>query len=190
MDDHMAVIRQQDWSDDALIAAGFRYYPRRKQLVLARELPPEEAPKTISAPWATLVADAGEMICYNPSYERRDSIDEYEHWPVNPAIFEATYKPWDEPERTVTPAEMHLLKSGCKPYYKTAGAWAKRLTEPVMVQSMESPEPIQLPVGAWLLVGVHGEPWGSADADFKSRYVVPEEDEAEGPSPDDPAADS
>ena len=38
------ILRQRDWSEQELLANGFRYYERRKYVVLARKLPPEEAP--------------------------------------------------------------------------------------------------------------------------------------------------
>lgn len=176
------VLRQREWTEEELNAAGFRYYQRRKQVVMARELTAEEAPKIIHAPWATLVAEAGAMIVYNPTYDAQPSIDDYEHWPVQPELFYETYAPWDEPDRTTTPAEMHLLAEGCKPYYKFAGAWARRLTEPAFIQSLESPEPILLPAGAWLCVGTRGEPWGQNDVQFRARYIIPEDEQhaAEG----------
>lgn len=168
------VIRQQTWTDEALRAAGFRYYERRKQVTMVRELPPEEAPKTIKTSWDTLVAQAGCMIVYNPVYERLDALDDYEHWPVQPEVFHASYKEWDEPDRTTTPAEMHLLQAGCLPYFKYVGVWARQLTAPTWVQSLESPEPALAPVGAWLCIGVHGEPWVQSDEGFRSRYIVEE----------------
>ncbi len=171
--DQQESIRQRPWTEEELKAAGFQYYWRQKQIVLARELPPNEAPKTIKAPWATLVADAGEIICYSPSYEARPTLDDYDHWPVRREIFEADYAPWDEPDRTTTPAEMHLLRQGCKPYYKRAGVWARRLTKPTYVHSLESTEPVLYPPGAWLLIGSQGEPWATDDQSFRSRYIVP-----------------
>ncbi len=174
------VLKQRDWTPETLRAAGFKYYKRRKQVVMARELSEDEAPKTIKAPWATLVAEAGVMIVYNPSYRAHKNLDDYEHWPVQPDLFAETYAPWDEPFRTSSPAEMHLLKMGCQPYFKITGAWAKQVEEPTYIQSLESPEPIHLPPGAWLCIGTHGEPWAQEDGQFRNRYV------AESPSDEAP----
>ena len=37
------VLTQREWTEDELVEAGYRYYKRRRRVVLARELPPEEA---------------------------------------------------------------------------------------------------------------------------------------------------
>ncbi|MFC1960247.1 hypothetical protein ACFLYO_06020 [Chloroflexota bacterium] len=170
---NLAVIRQRQWTDEELAQAGFTYYNRQKQLVLARKLPAAEAPKIIQASWATLTAEAGMIICYNPkTYAAMSSLDDYDHWPVQPEIFAQDYAPWDDPERTSTPAEIHLIKAGCNPYYKKAGAWARQLTEPTYVQSLESQEPVQYPPGAWLCIGSKGEPWAQDDNAFRSRYII------------------
>lgn len=167
------VIRQRAWTKEELVQAGFRYYQRQKQLVLARELSAEEAPKTIKAPWATLTAEAGAMICYNAKGPSRlPSIDDFEHWPVQADIFAQDYAPWDTFDKTLSPAQLQLIQAGCNLYYKQAGAWAKRLTMPTYVQSLESPEPILYPPGAWLCIGTKGEPWVQSDDDFLSRYVM------------------
>lgn len=175
------VLRQRDWTQEELRAAGFKFYKRRKQVVMARELPASEAPKTIKAPWATLLAEAGAMIVYNPAYRAHKNLDDYEHWPVQPDLFAETYAPWDEPFRTSSPAEMHLLRMGCQPYFKTAGAWARQVKKPTLIQSLESPEPIRLPPEAWLCIGTHGEPWAQEDQQFRIRYEVENpSDEAPG----------
>ncbi|GAB4571633.1 MAG: hypothetical protein Kow0077_08820 [Anaerolineae bacterium] len=166
------VVRQRTWTEEELQAAGFAYYSRRKELVLARELPAAEAPKQVKTAWDTLVAEAGSMLIYRPdSPEARASLDDYDHWPVDKAIFEQSYAPWDDalPE---TPAVRQLLAAGCRPYYKRAGCWARRLTAPTAVQSLESPEPVVHPSGAWLCIGVEGEPWVVSDAGFRARYEV------------------
>lgn len=171
--DRGGVIRQRDWTETELRAAGYRYYVRQKQLVMARALPGEEAPKQIAASWATLYAQAGDMICYRPEGEAaRASIDAFDHWPVQREIFEQDYVAWDGPPLPDTPAMRQLRAAGCQPYYKQAGCWARCLTEPAQVQSLESPEPVRYPAGAWVCIGSKGEPWAQPDDDFRSRYVV------------------
>jgi hypothetical protein len=166
----MRVIRQQKWNDEELVARGFRYFPRKKQLVMARELPASEAPKTIVTAWDSLVAQAGTMICYEPGDVVWPGLDDYFHWPVEKDIFGKTYRPWDEPNWTPTGAEAHLMSLGCKPYYKYVGVWAKQLTEETVIQSLESPEPVNVPPGAWVSIGVEGEPYALSDRSFNSRY--------------------
>lgn len=168
------VIQPKKRTEEELIAEGFVHYPRRKQLVMARELTAAEAPKTIVTPWDTLIAEAGDMICYDPGVERKASLDEYEHWPVQRDLFDKTYAPWDEPDHETTPAEQHLRAAGCKPYYKSAGVWAKRIDEPHFVLTLESRGSVIIPAGAWVCIGEAGEPWSQDDDEFRSRYVVDE----------------
>ncbi len=167
------VIRQRRWTPEELQAAGFRYYPRRKELTLARVLPEAEAPLWIETAWAVLEADAGDMICYRPEPgEARAALDEYDHWPVRPDIFAQDYAAWDVPDLPDFPAVRQLLAAGCRAYYKRAGCWARRLAAPTAVLSLESAEPVVYPPGGWLCIGTAGEPWVQPDASFRERYQV------------------
>jgi hypothetical protein len=173
----MDVLKQKRWTREELVARGFRYHHRKKQVVMARELPPEEAPLKIVTAWDTLIAEAGYMICYEPGETVWPALDDYMSWPVEPTIFRETYAEWDEKDWTPTPAEARLITLGCKPYYKFAGIWAKKLTKETAVQSMESPEPAKIPPGVWVGIGVEGEPYSVSDRTFHARY------EAEQPTP-------
>jgi hypothetical protein len=164
------IIRQRRWSKEELVARGFRYHRRRKQVVMARELPAKEAPLTIATPWETLVAQAGYMICYEPGDVVWPALEDYISWPVEPAIFRETYAEWDEPDWEPGKTEAHLMSLGCKPYYKFSGVWAKKLTKETVVQSIESPEPVTVPPGAWVSIGVEGEPYSVTDRTFYNRY--------------------
>ena len=91
------VIRQQSKTDSQLKRDGFKDYSRKKELVMARRLPAADAPLEIKTNWGeTLIAKAGYMICYNTANQFFDNVSQYDHWPVEPQIFEETYKPWDE----------------------------------------------------------------------------------------------
>lgn len=166
----MKVIKKRKWTKEELIAHGFRYHARKKQLVMARVLPRAEAPKTIVTAWDTLVAQAGHIICYDPGDMVWPALDDYYHWPVEPRIFKETYRPWDEPGWKPSPPEKRLMGLGCKPFYKVVGVWAKKLTEETFVQSLESPEPVRLPPGVWVSIGVEGEPYSMSERNFRSRY--------------------
>lgn len=167
----MDILKQQRWSEASLRAEGFQRYERRKTVVLARELPAHEAPKRIKTAWDTLVASAGSMICYDVSdgvtHKQRDA---YTHWPVDPGIFRKTYRKWDNTPWKPNAAEKHLLELGCKPFYKHAGVWAKKLKYPQWIQTQESIEPVQVPAGGWLTIGVEGEPTTMTEAEFRKRY--------------------
>jgi hypothetical protein len=171
------VIRQKRWTKQELVDSGFRYYARKKQIVMARMLPPEEAPMTIVTPWDTLVATAGYVICYEPGDVVWPSLEDYPHWPVQPRHFRETYARWSDKTWRPSPTEAHLMKLGCKPFYKFAGVWAKRLNQETMVQTLESPEPVPLPRGVWLAIGIEGEPYSLADKAFRSRYDISQPDD-------------
>ncbi len=134
----LEVIKQREWTEPELRNEGFDQYERRKELIMARPLPKSEAPKgIITSSGQRLIALAGDMICYTPGDHIRPSLDAYDHWPVEPDIFKQTYRAWHEWDWQPTPAEQHLMDMGCKPYYKVAEVWAKKLDEAAYVQSLE-----------------------------------------------------
>lgn len=166
------VLRQRKWTDEELKAQGFQYYPPIKRLVMAKLL---VETKNIDVQTETITGKVGDFICYNPGREYRPNPDDYDHWPVRRDIFFKNYKAWDEPAWKPNPAEKHLLSLGCQPYYKHQGVWAQRLRKPRVVQSLESPEPVEIPPGRWLIIGVEGEPYSTSDEEFRERYEVPAE---------------
>jgi hypothetical protein len=168
----MDILKQRKWTEDDLRQAGFRPYARKKTVVLARELRASESPKRIKTTWDTLVAYTGYMICYDAGRGKvRADLDDYHHWPVAPQIFLMTYRKWDQ-DITWKPnaAEKHLMELGCKPFYKCAGVWAKHLKAPMRIQSLEGVEPITVPVGGWVCIGVEGEPSSMTTTEFRKRY--------------------
>lgn len=168
------VIRKDNWTEDKLQAAGFARYERKKQVVLARRLPENEAPKQIRTSYGDiLVASVGYMICYAAGTQVQPTLDDYDHWPVEPAIFEQTYRPWDEPEWQPTPPEQHLMSLGCQPFYKAAGVWAKPLEEDIYIQSLEHEQPVKIDSGQILAIGAEGEPYSMGSQTFHDRYQMP-----------------
>ncbi len=168
------IIKKRKWTKEELLAAGFKQYSRKKQLILARYLPASESPKVIKTDWDTLIAEAGYVICYEVGKDvpLKSSIDDYTHWPVRPDIFQRDYDDWDDDTWEATPAQQQLLSKGCKPYYKSASVWGKYLTEAVYTHTLESVEPVEVPPGAWLVISQQGEVWSASDEDFRSRYEV------------------
>jgi hypothetical protein len=166
------ILTQRKWTEEELKAEGFQYYQPIKRLVMARLL---FESKDIDIQTETITGRVGDLICYSPGTEYHEDPDEYDHWPVRRDIFFKNYKPWDEPNWKPNAPEKHLLSLGCQPYYKHLGVWAQRLHEPRYVQSLESPQPVQIPPGHWLCIGVEGEPYSTNDEDFRERYVVPTE---------------
>jgi hypothetical protein len=164
------VVRKQDWTDEELKEKGFEHVPRKKELIMARELPASEAPLQIRTHWGEiLIAQAGYMICYSVADELKANISDYEHWPVEAAIFEKTYKAWDEAFQP-NPAQRHLIEHGCKPYYKTAGVWAKTLEEDIYIQGVEHEKPILVSKERVLAIGAEGEPYHMGNDTFHDRY--------------------
>lgn len=173
----MNVIRQQDWTEQELIRAGFEQYDRIKQVVMARRLPESEAPLMITTEWGEeLVAKTGYAICYRAGEVIQPTLDDYYHWPVEPYIFDDTYRPWDQREWQPTHTEEHLMQLGCRPYYKLSNVWAKEVTHKLWMQSPEHREPVEVGPGRYLVIGARGEPYTMSIEEFNSRYS-PEVDE-------------
>ena len=153
------IITQKQWTDDELIEAGFRPYVRRKQVVMARQLPEDDSPREIPSNFETLVAESGYMICYEAGETVGERFEDYHRWPIRKDIFDSNYHVWDEAGWTPTPAQLHLMSLGCLPYYKVANVWARELQKDTRVQSLESVAPVVIPAGAWLCIGTEGEPY-------------------------------
>jgi len=173
------VLRQRDWTEDELRAAGFAYLqPRSDWLVLARELPAAEAPLTIVTGWDTLVAEAGFMICFDAGDAPRAARYGHSLWPVHPNHFRDIYVPYDDPGWQPSAAQRHLLSLGCRPYRRRVGVWATKLTADRLVQSPESPQPVVVPRGSWLCLGAggatRGVPYSMDETALRQRYVLPE----------------
>jgi hypothetical protein len=164
---------QRQWTDAELITDGFLYYRPVKRVTMVRKLPPEEAPKSMKSAGNTITAEAGYWIAYAAGEVIKAALDDYKPRPIEPEIFAETYRTWDEPDLQLTSTEAHLRQLGCQPYYKTAGVWAKLLTAETRIQGMESDEPSVAPKGAWLCVGMEGEPWSITEAWFQAHYLLP-----------------
>ena len=169
----MKVYVQRQWTEQDLIADAFLYYRPVKRITMVRMLPPEEAPKTMKASGNTIIAEAGYWIAYVAGEALNETLDDYESRPIEPDIFAETYRPWNEPNWQPSLTEAHLQRLGCKPYYKIAGVWAKQLDAETWVQGMESARPSLVATGAWLCVGMEGEPWSMTEAWFQAHYLLP-----------------
>ena len=167
-------IAQRQWTETELRAAGFAYYERKKQLVMAGRLPHSAAPMAIQYPLEKIYAQAGDVIVYDPGDDVHESWRDYDYWSVKPDVFRMTYRRWPEAEWEPNPAQRHLYKINARPYYKVAGVWARRLTVPTYIKSIESPEPALIQPGNWVAVGAKGEPWYIEHAVFIDRYMIEE----------------
>jgi len=163
-------IRQRDWQKSELIAQGFQYYERKKQLIMAARLPESKAPLRIEYPSEVAYAQAGDIIIFDPGMMPPKRLGGYDFWSVKPDIFRKTYRRWDQPDWQPNPQERHLMNHGCKPYYKHAGLWAKRLSAPTPIESLEGDDISIIPAGMWLAIGQRGEPWHIDPKTFTLRY--------------------
>jgi hypothetical protein len=169
----MKVIKQRNWTNQELLRAGFAQYDRIKEVVMARRLPESEAPLIINTEWGEqLVAETGYAICYRAGDTIQPTLQDYYHWPVEPYIFDDTYRPWDQREWTPTSTEKHLTKLGCRPYYKLASIWAREITQPILMQSPEHQRPVKVNPGRYLVIGIQGEPYTMGKDEFFSRYQL------------------
>ena len=161
-----AVLRQRDWTVEALGAAGFRHFQPRKRLVMAREL---GCARTVRTADGALHARPGDMLCYRPDEQARADPESHEHWPVRRDLFEKNYRPWEELLPDLADLAL-FFQAGCSAWYKHGGVWARKLTSGQHIQSLESAGPVLVAAGQWLLIGSAGEPWHMNDAAFRSRY--------------------
>jgi hypothetical protein len=165
------VLRQRPWTDEELTAHGFQHFAPIKRLVMARVT---KAITEVQVTLEVLVAEQGDIICYTPGTVAHENLDDYEHWPVKSDLFRQNYKRWDTTDWKPNEAEIHLMANGCRPYFKAVGVWALKLPRGIYVQSLESPEPVVVPAGRWLCIGVEGEPYNMNDDNFRARYIIPE----------------
>lgn len=164
------VLRQREWSDDQLKAAGFNYYQPVKRMVMAKLITDMTQVKVTLE---VLTAKSGDIMLYSPGDTPHDNLDDYDHWPAKRDIFTQNYARWDDPNWKPGAIEKQFLINGCIPYYRKRGVWALKLPISIYMQTLESPEPVIVPKGRWLLIGSQGEPYSQSDEDFYERYVVP-----------------
>lgn len=161
---------QRSWKEAELSALGFGRYETQREIRMARLVTERDE---VDITKEKLDVAAGYMLCYNPGKEARTTLKDYDHWPVRFDLFHKNYKPWSLDNWQPNPAEKHLMESGCKPFYKAAPVWAKRLKKTVSLQSLESPKPVDIPPGRWLCIGLEGEPYHMANTKFRTHYIVP-----------------
>src|SRR5262249_5147331 len=113
-----------------------------------------------------LLAEKDGVICFIPATFAHKNLYNYHHCTVKTEFCRQNYIKRGTSKWDPTPAEIHLLANGCRPYYKAVGIWALKLPVGIYVQSLESPEPAIVPAGRWLCIGVEGEPYNMNDHSF------------------------
>lgn len=109
-----------------------------------------------------LQGHAGDYVCVNP--------DDNSRWIVNRDIFDRTYAP--DPINTIRikmgTVQHQLLLQGFKPYRKHQLTWARKLTLPMIVHTLEGD--VYANAGDYLCVGIEGEQWPQPAARFEKLY--------------------
>ncbi|MEZ4671370.1 MAG: hypothetical protein R3E39_26000 [Anaerolineae bacterium] len=164
------VLRQRPWSEDQLKRSGFFHYQPVKRMVMAKIV---SDMTQVAVTLEVLTANSGDVMLYSLDNTPRATIEDYDHWPVKRHIFMQNYARWDAPDWHPNDIESKFLSEGCLPFYRKQGVWALKLPIGIYVQTLESPEPVVVPKGRWLLIGSEGEPYSQSDEDFYQRYQVP-----------------
>ena len=164
---------QQHWSAQELMTDGFLAYRSAKRVTMVRRVPLETALKTRKTSKNAIITEAECWIAYEVEGVLKETLNDYKPRPIGPKIFAETYHRWDEPDWHPTPIEAYLRRLGCQPYYKITGVWAKQLAAETWIQSRESAAPSLVPKGAWLCIGMEGEPWSMMEALFEALYLTP-----------------
>lgn len=104
----------------------------------------------------------GDYVCVNPDDDTR--------WIVNGDIFARTYEP--DAINTIRirmgTVQHKLLLQGFKPYRKHQLTWAKKLSFPMIVQTLEGN--VHAKAGDYLCVGIDGDQWPQPAARFERLY--------------------
>jgi hypothetical protein len=164
---------QQHRTYQKLVADGFHNYHPIKRITMVRRLSAKDAPMMIETDGEMLTAEAGYWIAYVAGKDLKETLNDYEPRPIDPGVFAKTYRPWNQAKKNLSVTQAHLQQLGCQAYYNFSGVWAKQLTAEVLVQRMENEEPLLAPAGAWLCIGMEGEPWSVTEAWFREHYFPP-----------------
>lgn len=145
-------------NSNALLARGFRPY-RKTTITFARQM---DRRFRVQLPNGDVLHGLpGDYGCVSP--------DDGGKWIVAREIFEQTYAP-----ATLTPAEQRtriharLLRSGFQPFRKHQITWAKKVTRPLRLPTLEGEVTAQ--PGDYLCIGSKGEPWPQPASRFEAHY--------------------
>jgi hypothetical protein len=154
---------KSQWSDHEMLTYGFLYYQPIKHLTMARMVVSDETLNSVDGYW----------IAYVAGDTSQENGDDYQLRLIAPDIFHKSYQPWDETNWQATSIEAHLLSLNCQAYYKSVGVWAKQLSTPRSIQSMESGEIAVAPKGTWLCITMERKAWTIPEAHFYAQYLLP-----------------
>ncbi|MFN8372546.1 MAG: hypothetical protein U0694_06680 [Anaerolineae bacterium] len=99
--------------------------------------------------------------------------DASERWIVADDIFEQTYRRVTRSKVAAAQRSRLLERYHFHIYRKTAVTWAKELTQPMMVHTLEGP--VSAEAGEYLCMGAQGEQWPQMRERFEENYELAEE---------------
>jgi hypothetical protein len=139
---------------------GFRPY-RKTTITYAKQIANNFAVRLDTED--VIYGKAGDFACISP--------DDGSRWVVERGIFSRMYASVPVDKSRVRPGapEYRLLLQGFKPYQKHQVTWAKRISEPMIVHTLEGD--VRAEQGDYLCVGQDGEQWPQPAKRFESHYV-------------------
>lgn len=142
---------------DKLRAQGFQPY-RKTAITYARQMTQPFRVRLRNGD--VLSGAAGDYVAYSPGDDER--------WIVQRDIFEQTYAPKARDASVPDAIHRGLLTRGFRPYSKHQITWARKLTRPARVRTLEGE--VHAETGDYLCVGPQGEMWPQPGARFEAVY--------------------
>jgi hypothetical protein len=144
-------------SSSALLERGFRPY-RKSTVTYAKQMD-----RRFSVRF-----DNGEVLRGKPGDYACVSPDDGGKWIVARDIFKDTYAPVKIKPAQQTGIHARLLNSGFRPFGKNQVTWAKKVSKPIRLHTLEG-DIIAQP-GDYLCIGSKGEPWPQKADRFEAHY--------------------
>lgn len=167
----MEKFEQREWTEEQLLEAGFKWYERKPELLMATVCWER---RVIKATWGDLIAEPGDIIIVEPDVDCSAwGLWDYHHWPIAMDNFLKNYEPWPyEKYFDNDAAEELALYYGCFPVIRIGGIWAKPMELGFLAKSRESAYYDEYPAGAWLCIDSEGGPYVQDEFGFRGRYSV------------------
>lgn len=143
-----------------LLKQGFRPY-RKTTLTYAKQMQGNFTVRLENGD--VIYGHTGDYACVSPNDGSR--------WVVEKGIFSRMYTRANVDTSRFRPGtpEYRLLRQGFRPYQKHQVTWAKRITAPMVVHTLEGD--VRAEEGDYLCVGADGEQWPQPAKRFEAHYV-------------------
>ena len=144
-------------NSSALMERGFRPY-RKITITYARQMDRNFSVRMPNG--EVLHGQPGDYACVSP--------DDGGKWIVARKIFEQTYAPAKLKPDQQPGIYARLSNSGFRPYRKHQITWAKKISKPLLVHTLEGD--VTAHRGDYLCIGPKGEPWPQEASRFEAHY--------------------